>query len=224
MTMTNVKTSRLAIRGFLSTLLMWCGLAIGTVNVAGSVWAQGAAVPAPSSSAAPATAPAPPPAAAKADPAPDKQPWTRDQVIQVFSGTAQTLTSLAALAVALFAFIASKRSYTAQSRASLLAHVNDFNALALENNECLASFEEILHGTPPTDLNAARIRWAAYSFLNNRQLHFFMARSSHTNQAYLDQDKQNLERLMQNPVVRQCLRSGGYDTDFVAHCEKYMVP
>jgi hypothetical protein len=62
--------------------------------------------------------------------------------------------------------------------------------------------------------------WATYSFLNNRQLHYFLAINADTNAAYLEQDKKVLVSLLQHSFVLELLENGGYDPQFVAYCKE----
>ena len=149
---------------------------------------------------------------------------TTDQKIALFGAIAQFATSIAAALVAAIAYFASKRSYETQSRLAMLTTINDFNALALTNDACLKTFHKVLTGEDIQDEELARETWAAYSFLNNRQMHFFLAKTRYTNKAYLEQDKKNLESLLHNKVVRQVLARGGYDPAFLEYCDECIGP
>jgi hypothetical protein len=101
----------------------------------------------------------------------------------------------------------------------MLSTINEFNALALTNDVCLKTFHKTLTGKDVDNMERARETWAAYSFLNNRQIHFFLAKASHTKNDYLDQDKKNLVALLASPIIREVLSLGGYDPEFMEYCK-----
>lgn len=145
---------------------------------------------------------------------------TLDQKVALYGVIAQFATSIAAATIAVIAYFASKRAYDAQSRVAMLTTINDFNALALTNDACLKTFHKVLTGKEVSDVGVARETWAAYSFLNNREIHFFLAKTNHTNPAYLEQDKKNLVALLSNPIVCDVLAKGGYDPAFLEYCNE----
>jgi hypothetical protein len=147
-------------------------------------------------------------------------PLSIDQRISLIGVGSQVLTSLAAISVAVIAYFASRRSYMIQSRSAMLSMINDFNALALTNDDCLRVFTKLLMGAEVTNLDESRKIWATYSFLNNRQLHYFLAINADTNAAYLEQDKKVLVSLLQHSFVLELLENGGYDPQFVAYCKE----
>lgn len=143
-----------------------------------------------------------------------------DQKIALLGVIAQFAISIAGAAIAVITYFSSRRAYEAQSKMALLTTINSFNALALTNDDCLKVFHKLLSGCDTDDISDVRLTWAAYSFLNNRQIHYFISKSNHTKKGYLEEDRKNLSALMAQPRVKEVLESGGYDPEFIKYCKE----
>ena len=134
----------------------------------------------------------------------------------------QVFTSIVTISIALIVYFHSRKVSHEQSKSMLLTSINNFNSLALSNDKCLETCDRLITGQNAT-LDEARERWAIFSILNNRQLHFFAYIHGQNSKEYIESDaKQILDPLLKNGKVIEVIKTGGYDPRFINYCLQRM--
>ena len=147
--------------------------------------------------------------------------------VATLTDTAQVIVAVASLctsaALALVAYLVTKRFAGVEADRSVRAMWGEFNALALSNDDCLRAADAIMshESRSDEDIEAVRRRWLSYVLINALATGYrHGVTKSSSNPLYLiNTTEHHLRHLVRDDLL-YALTQSGYERDFTALCRK----